>query len=255
MSERNSAWMRLAKRYWVWRLYHFIVADAVSVQRPTKYKVVRDFLGEALGIAADMGCGPGVFAKHMSARARYLLELDIDRDALARVKARHKHLERVGFVLASVDCLPLSNGSVDTVLLLEVLEHVTNDRAALGEINRILRPDGRLVFSVPVPPGEVNEDHTWGHKREGYQLPEVTALLADCGFEVEKVAFAEFKFSRRAAQTIRWWRRATRLPAPIFLSWIAYLDHCLDSRKAETGSHFPATVVVRARKKGLNEDK
>src|SRR2546429_4510631 len=24
MSERNSAWMRLAKRYWVWRLYHFI---------------------------------------------------------------------------------------------------------------------------------------------------------------------------------------------------------------------------------------
>ena len=58
--------MRLAKRYWVWRLYHFIVADAVSVQRPTKYKVVRDFLGEALGIAADMGCGPGVFAKHHS---------------------------------------------------------------------------------------------------------------------------------------------------------------------------------------------
>ena len=99
------------------------------------------------------------------------------------------------------------------------------------------------------PPGEVNEDSEWGHKREGYELSEILNLLATNGFEVEKHAFAEFRFSRRASRAIRWWREATRLPAPIFLSWIAYLDHFLDSSKIETGSHTPATVLVAARKK------
>jgi hypothetical protein len=40
-----------------------------------------------------------------------------------------------------------------------------------------------------------------------------------------------------------------QLPAPIFLSWIAYLDYFLDSSKTETGRHSPAIVLVAARKK------
>lgn len=248
MSKDNSAWKRFARHYRVWWLYHLFVADAVAIQRPTKYKFVRDFLGDTLGIAADVGCGPGVFVRHMAARARYLIEIDVDHNSLARVRFRHRYLGNVGFVAASAYSLPFTDELLDTVLFLEVLEHLTNDCAALDEIRRVLRPDGRLVLSVPVPPGEVNEDSAWGHKREGYQLPEITSLLVNSGFEVQKFAFAEFKFSRRAGQVIRWWRKATRLPAPIFLSWIAYLDYCLDSSKVATGSHCPATVVILARK-------
>jgi|SRR5208282_2542219 len=242
-------WKRLARNYWVWRLYHLFVADAVAIQRPTKHKLVRDFLGDKLGIAADIGCGPGVFVRHMSPRARYLVEIDVDRDSLQRTWARHQDLPNVGFATSSVQTLPFTDERVDTVLFLEVLEHITDDCAALGEIHRILRTDGRLVLSVPVPPGEVNEDLAWGHKREGYQLDEIMSILASSSFEVQKFAFAEFKFSRRAAQMIRWWRRTTHLPAPIFFSWIAYLDYFLDSSKVVTGSHCPMTVLLLARKK------
>lgn len=209
-------WKRLAKHYWVWRVYHLIVADAMAIQRPTKHKLVRDFLGDTLGIAADIGCGPGVFVRHMSERARYLIEIDVDRDSLERTCARHQDLRNVGFATASLPTLPLAGEYLDTVLFLEVLEHITDDRAALGEIHRILRSDGRLIISVPVPPGEVNEDLAWGHKREGYQLHEIVSVLANSNFEVQRFAFAEFEFSRRAARMIRWWRRATHLPAPIF---------------------------------------
>jgi SAM-dependent methyltransferase len=145
--------------------------------------------------------------------------------------------------------LPFSDGQLDTILLLEVLEHLVDDSAAVREISRVLRPGGRLVISVPVPPGEVNHEAAWGHKREGYQLSEIVSLLTANGFDVEKHSFAEFKFSRRAAQAIRWWRASFRLPAPIFLAWIAHLDHFLDSRKTQTGSELPATVVVLARKR------
>ena len=241
---------RLAGNYIIWRLYHLAVADAMSVQRPTKYRIVQEYLGNALGIAADIGCGPGVFVRYMSPRAKYLVGVDVDCGSLERVESRHRRLPNVDFVASTVDSLPFRDQCLDTVLFLEVLEHLANDGAAVREIWRVLRSGGKLVISVPVPPGEVNEGSDWGHKREGYDFPAIAHLLTVNGFEVEKHAFAEFKFSRRATQVVRWWRQMTRLPAPIFLSWLAYLDHFLDSSKTETGSHTPADVIVVARKKG-----
>lgn len=45
--------------------------------------------------------------------------------------------------------LPFRSESIDTVLLLEVLEHLPDPDRALGEIARVLHPSGRLVLSVP----------------------------------------------------------------------------------------------------------
>jgi len=45
--------------------------------------------------------------------------------------------------------LPFVDASIDTVLLLEVLEHVADARPVLAEIARVLKPDGLLLISVP----------------------------------------------------------------------------------------------------------
>ena len=52
---------------------------------------------------------------------------------------------------ADLRCLPFEDGSFDTVLCLDVLEHVEllDQSAALGEIARVLRDDGLLLMSVP----------------------------------------------------------------------------------------------------------
>ena len=220
----------------------------MAVQRPTKYRLVREFLGSWLGVAADIGCGPGVFTSYMSVRAKHLVALDIDCASLQRVKFRNRHRSNAHFAATTVTSLPFSDNAFETVLFLEVLEHIEDDRAALREIWRVLRPEGRLVISVPVPPGEVNEDLEWGHKREGYELPAIVHLLATSGFDVQLHAFAEFRFSRLATRLIRLWKQVTRLPAPIFLSWIAYLDCFLDSRQTVNGNHSPACVVISAQK-------
>src|SRR5260370_16147052 len=74
---------RLAESYWVWRFYHLAVADAVSIQRPTKFRIVYEFLNGNLGRVADIGCGPGVFRSeehtselqsHLNLVCRLLLE-------------------------------------------------------------------------------------------------------------------------------------------------------------------------------------
>src|SRR5262249_13884212 len=47
---------------------------------------------------------------------------------------------------------PLPDASVDAVVLLNVLEHIKDDRAALRETSRILRPGGVAVVEVPAGP-------------------------------------------------------------------------------------------------------
>ncbi len=240
--------LRLAESYWVWRLYHLVVADAVSIQRPTKFKIVYEFLSGNLGRIADIGCGPGVFTRYLCERASHVFAADIDEATLGRVKARHSGNNNLHCVVTAAHCLPFKDGGLDTVLLLEVLEHLADDAAGIREVHRVLAPGGKLVLSVPVPPGEVNETDPWGHKREGYQLEQLQMLLVNNGFEVQDHHFAQFKFSRVAETLVQRWRRWFSLPAPIFLTWVGYLDYLLSSEARRTGGCLPACVLIRARK-------
>jgi O-antigen biosynthesis protein len=56
---------------------------------------------------------------------------------------------RDGIVHRDVEKLGLPSSSLDLVLSCDVLEHVNEPRAALGELFRVLRPGGRLLFTVP----------------------------------------------------------------------------------------------------------
>jgi len=240
---------KLAGSYTVWRLYHSFVADAVSLQRPTKFKFVYQFLDGDLGTVADIGCGPGVFLRYLSARADTVWAVDRDAAALQRLAARHHGDPKLRLVAADIAQLPFQPGGFDTVVFLEVLEHLIDDQAALQQLHGLLKPGGRLLLSVPVPPGEINRDDPWGHKREGYALPELERLLESNGFSVERHGFAQFRYSRLAERALRAWRNALHLPAPIFLSWICYLDYLFGVDSRSSGQHMPSSVVVLARQK------
>jgi SAM-dependent methyltransferase len=246
-SARRRVPSPLSNRYWTWRLYHFFIADVVAEQRATKFKFVYEFLGSDLGRIADIGCGPGVFIRYACRHARFVFAADVDRESLRRTYARHAGEKNLAPVVMRVDQLPFRDASLDTVLFLEVLEHLSDDSAALRDIGRILRPGGKLVLSVPVPPGEIDADE-FGHKREGYTLPELQSLLTDAGFKVQCTAYAQFKFSRLADQLIRWWRNTLHIPAPFLVAWVSYFDLLLDSHRRQKGDFSPADIVVLARK-------
>lgn len=60
-----------------------------------------------------------------------------------------------GAILDGIRCedaqhLSYPDGSFDLVLHTEVMEHVTNDAEAFAELHRVLRPDGLMLFTVPL---------------------------------------------------------------------------------------------------------
>jgi SAM-dependent methyltransferase len=237
-----------ANRYWIWWLYHACFADAVSLQRATKDEYVYHFLGQDLGRVADIGCGPGVFTRYLCRHSRHVYACDVDQGALSRTFARHAKEGNLVPVVTLANELPFRDASLDTVLFLEVLEHLRDDAGGLRELYRVLAPSGKLVLSVPIPPGEVNEGEEWGHKREGYTWEQIKALLENQGFSVVQHAYALFKFSRLAVRLVNSWRTTVRIPAPIFLGWLSYLDLLLDPKRRERGDYEPANLVILAAK-------
>jgi SAM-dependent methyltransferase len=248
-SKPRSSLTHLANSYWIWWLYHALFADAVSLQRPTKDAYIYQFLGQGLGRAADIGCGPGVFTRYLCRHAQHVYAGDIDPNSLSRTFSRHAGRGNLTPLVVRANQLPFRDDSLDTVLFLEVLEHLEDDTGAVRELYRVLAPSGKLVLSVPIPPGEVNEGEEWGHKREGYSLGEMKTILEGEGFEVVRHAYAIFKFSRLAIRLVNSWRKSLRVPAPFFVGWVSYFDLLLDAKRRQRGEYEPADLIVLAQKK------
>lgn len=52
-------------------------------------------------------------------------------------------------IIGDVHKIPWTNNDIDTVIALQVLEHCRDPRTAINEMYRVLKPRGKLIFSVP----------------------------------------------------------------------------------------------------------
>ena len=79
----------------------------------------------------------------------------------------------------------IENDSIDQVLLLDVLEHIENDRVFLEVLRRKMVRGGRLIVTVPAFMFLwSSEDDAAGHFRR-YRINPLRELLETCGFEVD----------------------------------------------------------------------
>lgn len=86
-------------------------------------------------------------------------------------------------------------GAFDTVLAMEVLEHIEDDVAALESWASWLRPGGRLVLSVPAHPRLWNASDVWaGHFRR-YTRDGLKQVVETAGFQVEHIECYGFPLS------------------------------------------------------------
>jgi SAM-dependent methyltransferase len=96
----------------------------------------------------DYGCGDGRFLAGLAGkRLGRVVGVDVSRDAVQRAKvvcaeARVLHVD-------GQSSLPFADGELSSISLLDVLEHVDEQDALLGELHRVLRDEGILIVTVP----------------------------------------------------------------------------------------------------------
>ena len=86
----------------------------------------------------------GMYAERLGQYGGQVIGLEYDFE-----RALEAHGRAALIVYAAGEGLPFPDGSFDLILSHEVLEHVADDRQAVDEMSRLLRPGGRLVLFVP----------------------------------------------------------------------------------------------------------
>jgi SAM-dependent methyltransferase len=150
---------------------------------------LRPFCGERV---LEIGSGVGNLSRMLVPRRSYVAS-DINPLYLAtlrRLQVNRPYLTAEYCDVNDLASFPKSAGGHDTVICLNVLEHVEDDRAALSNVKAVLSEEGRALILVPYGPWNYGAlDRVLGHHRR-YTRDSLERLASDCGFQVTN--FIEF---------------------------------------------------------------
>lgn len=153
-------------------------------RRQAAARFIRDHAPESRPLRIlDAGCGTGgMLDLYRQWPDTEVIGMDVSADAL-RFSHERGHQQLLG---ADLTRLPFRSGVFDVVSALDVIEHVEDDVKAVEEIQRVLRPGGILVASVPA------YQFLWGphdealHHYRRYHGRDFNALIHGAGLAIEK---------------------------------------------------------------------
>jgi ubiquinone/menaquinone biosynthesis C-methylase UbiE len=93
-------------------------------------------------VVGDVGCGDGRYVDALRGAGANVLGIDLSVGMLAGVPAPP------ALVAADAQALPLTDASLDVVMMMHMLYHVPNPATAIAEAARVLRPDDKLLVAT-----------------------------------------------------------------------------------------------------------
>jgi SAM-dependent methyltransferase len=180
-----------------------------SVLKKRKLAEIRGALGPTTGLRClDLGSDNGVISLMLRGGGGQWASADLTDEAVASIRGL------VGTDVHKTDGrrLPFDDASFDRTIVVDMLEHVPDEAAFVGELGRITKPGGRLVVNTPHLKrtqlrrvrhalGQTDEKH--GHLRPGYTPGRLRDLLAP-GFEIETHHTYSRFFSELVDTAINW---------------------------------------------------
>ncbi|HSY48427.1 MAG TPA: glycosyltransferase [Thermoanaerobaculia bacterium] len=253
----------------IWTIFRYGLFDDPSSE-PATYKTLRrrgslkrynewiwqrvaPYVGQRV---LEVGAGSGTMTKFLYGRE---LIVATDKETPYIDRLRNAFRRRPGMMVERLDldrpdgpendAVDLASYAFDTVLCINVLEHTTDDAAALRRANRLLAPGGRIIIFVPAGKDLFGTlDQGIGHQRR-YDKDELVAMLQTAGFEVEEAVY-----QNRAAK-LAWWLNSTvfkRQALPAAQSKI--FDHLVPLLKALDGERPKSglSLIAVGRKSGVD---
>jgi SAM-dependent methyltransferase len=150
-------------------------------------ETVRPFVGSRV---LELGAGIGNLTRHIVQHRRSYVATDIDEEHLARLRTRFQN--RPNLRMEHCDLTKPEDFSpfvqqMDTVICLNVVEHVEDDGLALANIASTLVEGGRAIVLVPQGQSVYGTlDEVLGHQRR-YSEEELKSKMERAGLQVEKM--------------------------------------------------------------------
>ena len=102
--------------------------------------------------------------------------------------------EKTGYPVIVADCtaLPFNASEMDCVIATDVVEHILDDKSALMEMRRVIKPNGLLLLTVPAFMSLWGTQDDLSHHKRRYRKPELIALLEEANFAVVRAWYFNF---------------------------------------------------------------
>lgn len=127
-------------------LENHLGGDEAKNYRQYEFDMVAPYVGRSL---LEIGSGLGHFAEQFLPRLDRLVVSDFDPYCVGRLRERFADRDDVGVLQFALPTgIPLAD-KVDTVVMMNVLEHIADDAEALRSLARVTSPGGRIVIWVP----------------------------------------------------------------------------------------------------------
>jgi SAM-dependent methyltransferase len=185
--------------------------QVVHAEHLVRYRVAGELAGgrRVLDAACGEGYGTALLA---AAGARSATGVDLDEVTILHARERHPGPE---FLTGDVLELALEADAFDLVVCFETIEHVSDPNRALGELDRVMAPDGLLIVSTPNKHRYLVENEFHEHEF----------------FHEEFVALLRERFERVEVMLQHNWLTSAVLPVPLAADGSGERDHEVEFRK------------------------
>jgi glycosyltransferase involved in cell wall biosynthesis len=200
---------------------------------------IREYCGNRV---LEIGSGIGNLTRRLVPRVQYVAS-DINPlylDVLRGLSSERPYMQTRYCDVTEPSSFPRLEGGYDTVVCLNVIEHVESDRAALENIRSVLADGGRAIILVPHKQWNFGTlDTALGHYRR-YSKQSLTEVATNAGFVVKEI----FEFNRVGTPAWFWnGRMLRRRTFGLFQIWL--LDRLMPVfRVIDSLLPFPGLSIV-----------
>lgn len=175
MVNKALFWDRVASIYDVF--VHLINARTHKELR-TQIRYLFDYSDTVL----ECACGTGMLTEVIASECRQLIATDFSKNMLKRAEKKCRGYSNIRFMISDILRLDFPDAAFDKVVAANVIHLLDNPREALGELNRVCRPGGKII--VP----------TYINKRSGNRENEFAQIAGriGAGFK-QKFSFSSYR--------------------------------------------------------------
>lgn len=144
--------------------------------------LLKKYLEKKENLILDAGCGTGASILYLEQFGKVY---GVDLSPMAVKFCKKRGIKNV--TNADVSSLPYKNNFFDLICLMDVIEHIKNDKLVIDEMYRVLKPGGILLMTVPALPFIYSQhDKQQGHYRR-YSKKKLRRLFKKNIFKEEKI--------------------------------------------------------------------